>query len=137
MRTQSPDAVRPVSRLRGPHAFIALVCVFAVHGCGSGPASPDTPADATVTISATGVTPKEVHIKAWGHVQFVNNDAKPHQITSDPVQIHTDCPGVNEVGVLGTGGSGQTGALNLVRTCGYHDHIDEFNPLYQGRIIVE
>jgi len=83
------------------------------------------------------MTPKELHVKAYAHVLFVNNDGKPHQISSDPIQIHTDCPAVNEVGVLGPGGSGRTGALSLVRTCGYHDHLDETNATWQGRIVVE
>jgi hypothetical protein len=57
-------------------------------------------------------------IAMYANVLFVNHDGKPHQISSDPVQIHTDCPGINEVGVLGPGGSGQTGTLTVVRTCG-------------------
>lgn len=110
---------------------------LATQACGSTPDGPSVVPDATITIAASGVTPKEVRVKAWGHVLFVNNDARPHQIASDPVNVHTDCPGLNLVGLLAPGTSGQTGALNLPRTCGFHDHINETDPAWQGRIIVE
>jgi hypothetical protein len=83
------------------------------------------------------MSPKEVHVKAFGHVLFVNNDGKPHQISSDPVTIHTDCPPVNQVGLLAPGERGLTGTLTAVRSCGYHDHLDEFNATWQGRIVIE
>ena len=118
---------------------IALICLIGcvASGCGSGPSSPSGTPDATVTIGPSGVSPKEVRIKAGGRVQFVNSDVRPHQISSDPVQIHTDCPGVNQVGLLAAGARADTAALSAVRTCGYHDHNDEFNPIFQGRIVVE
>jgi hypothetical protein len=30
-----------------------------------------------------------------------------------------------------------TGTLNLARTCGFHDHNDEFNPSFKGLIVIE
>src|SRR5438045_408393 len=78
--------------------------------CGSNPTAPGEPA-ATVTIGATGVAPKEVQIKAWGRVRFTNSDARPHTIVSDPVDLHTQCPPVNNVGLLQPGESRDTGTL--------------------------
>jgi plastocyanin len=114
----------------------ALCCVLVSNSCGSSPSAPSS-ADATITIGAMGVSPTEVRIKAWGHVMFVNNDDRPHAIASDPVQTHSDCPGINQVGFLSPGESRLTGTLNLSRTCGFHDHNDEFNPAFKGRIVVQ
>lgn len=88
-------------------------------------------------IGASGVAPAEVRIKAWGHVMFVNNDVRPHTMASDPFELHSDCPGINIVGYLGPGDSRETGALNMPRVCGFHDHSNEFDPTLRGRIIVD
>jgi plastocyanin len=60
-------------------ALTAAACL--VGSCGDSATGP-TP-DATVTITSAGVSPKEVHLKAWNQVVFVNNDTQPH--TSCPI----------------------------------------------------
>ena len=104
---------------------------------GGGPSSPTPPSGSTVTISASGVSPVELRIAVGGRVTFVNNDVRPRAVSSDPVQTHTDCPAINDVGFLNPGQSRQTGALTVARTCGFHDHTDEFNNAFKGRIIVQ
>jgi hypothetical protein len=103
--------------------------------CGSRPSAPT--AAATITIGPTGVSPKDVHIRAWNFVTFVNNDTRTHTIASDPVDLHTQCPPVNRVGVLQPGESRDTSTLNLAGTCGFHDHGNPSDPAFQGRVIVE
>jgi plastocyanin len=103
--------------------------------CGSSPSAPS--AAATITIGPTGISPKDVHIKAWNFVTFVNNDARTHTMLSDPVDLHTQCPAVNRIGALLPGESRDTSTLNLAGTCGFHDHGSPSDPAYQGRIIVE
>jgi plastocyanin len=103
---------------------------------GGSPSSPSGAA-ATVTITATGVSPVEVRIAAGGRVQFVNNDSRPHAVSSDPLQVHTDCPAINDVGTLSPGQSRSTGVLSAVRTCGFHDHTNEFDDRWKGRIIIQ
>jgi plastocyanin len=94
------------------------------------------PTDATITITPSGVTPANVTVTVGGRVTFVNNDTAPHQPSSDPHPVHTDCPGVNQ-GVLQPGQSGTTLALTAVRTCGFHDHInDNTNASMRGTITV-
>jgi plastocyanin len=118
--------------------FLAVICVTpALAGCGG--SSPTTPSmsDATITITASGVSPAEVHIPVGGHVTFVNNDVRLHAMSSDPVQLHTDCPAINEVGVLNPGQSRSTGVFTAARTCGFHDHTNEFDDTWKGRIIVQ
>jgi hypothetical protein len=92
---------------------------------------------ATITITGAGTSPKEVRIAVGGVVTFINSDSRVHYISSDPIFIHTDCPTINDVGLLTPGQSRNTGAFATVRNCGYHDHTDESNPLFQGRILVE
>jgi plastocyanin len=90
-----------------------------------------------VTFSDSGVTPTEVHIPAGGRVTFLNNDARPHAVSSDPITVHTDCPSINDVGTLNPGQSRSTGPLTVARTCGFHDHTNETDPRWKGRIVVE
>jgi plastocyanin len=110
----------------------ALLCA----SCGgSSPINPSAN-DVTVTIRASGVDPKHVQIKAWAHVTFVNEDVRPHVVSSDPVPTHTDCPPINQVGYLNPGERRATGTLNEPRTCGFHDHLNENDPAYMGQIVV-
>ena len=68
---------------------------------------------------------------------FFNGDARPHSIFSDPATTHSDCPNINVVGFLSQGQSRDTRPLTTARTCGFHDHINEDNPAFMGRIVVE
>jgi len=86
--------------VRGFFALTAAACI--VSGCGDSGTGPTTQ-DATVTITSAGVSPKDVHVKAWNQVVFVNNDTQPHNIVSDPVNEHTQCPAINNVGYLPPG----------------------------------
>lgn len=104
--------------------------------CGSSnPSSPST--DTTITISSSGVSPVEVHVPVGSRVSFVNTDARPHAMSSDPIQVHTDCPAINDVGFLNPGQRGTTGVLDVKRTCGFHDHTNENEPIFKGRIVIE
>lgn len=116
--------------------FAALVCILVLEiACGSGPSEPSK--DPTITIGATGVAPTEIRIKAWSRVTFVNADVQPHTIVSDPVDIHTQCPPVNQVGALSPGESRSTGTLHLTGVCGFHDHANKSDGTMKGRIVVE
>ena len=115
---------------------VAAISLGVAIACGSGMSSSPS-SNTTITITSSGVSPTEVRVAAGGHVTFVNNDSRPHAMSSDPVQIHNDCPPVNDVGFLNPGQSGSTGAMNVKRTCGFHDHTNENDPIFKGRIIVE
>jgi len=41
------------------------------------------------------------------------------------------------VGFLNPGQSGATGTLNVKGACGCHDHLNESDPIFKGRILVE
>jgi plastocyanin len=115
---------------------------FALSFLGCGGSSP-TPAPSppvvgtTVTITANGVSPKNLQITPGARVTFVNSSAREHEMTSDPHPEHTDCPAINQVGVIVPGQSKETGNLNAVRSCGYHDHANPQNTSLQGQITIQ
>jgi len=129
-------------RFRDP--LLAAALLAGLPACGGGGSAPTTPptttlppsASATITITATGVAPKQVEIPVGGRVAFVNNDSVPHEMASDPHPVHTDCPPLNEVGALAPGRTGVSGALNTARTCGFHDHGQPGNAALQGAVVV-
>ena len=67
---------------------------------------------------------------------FVNNDSRIHQMSSDPHPEHTNCPEINFQNQLAPGERRQTGNLNDVRTCGFHDHLQNTNTSLQGTITI-
>jgi hypothetical protein len=78
-----------------------------------------------------------LHIQGWSQVKFVNNDTRPHTIVSDPVDLHSQCPAINQVGYLEPDESRNTGTLYLTRTCGFHDHNNQGEAGLRGRIVVQ
>lgn len=120
-------------------AAVLLAAAGACGGSGSGGGNPTTPPPVnpfTFTISTSGVSPKEFTVPPGTRVLFVNNDSRRRNMTSDPHPEHTDCPEINNVGLLNTGQNRETGNLNTVRTCGFHDHDDPNNASVRGRIII-
>ena len=119
-------------------AVVLLGCGAWSPGCGGSPSGPGpTDAAATITITSSGVSPKEVRVPFGSRVLFVNNDSQPHTVSSDPVDVHTDCPPINNVGTLAAGQSRTTGRLENLRACGFHDHNNETDPAFTGRITVQ
>jgi plastocyanin len=90
----------------------------------------------TITIGAAGVSPKSLTVAAGSRVMFVNRDTREHQMASDPHPDHTDCPELNQVGLLRAGESRETGNLVTVRTCGFHDHDQPTNEALRGTIVI-
>ena len=91
----------------------------------------------TITITASGVSPKNISVPAGSRVTFVNNDSRVHDMSSNPHPTHTDCPEINQVGFLQAGQTRQTGNLNTVRTCGFHDHNRDTDQSLQGTITIQ
>ena len=106
--------------------------------CGDDETEPTpNPTDATITITATGVNPTSVTINAGGRINWVNADTVPHHPSSDPHPSHTDCPGLGVSSPLNPTQSGQSGAMNTRRTCGFHDHLNDTNASLRGSVIIQ
>jgi hypothetical protein len=78
-----------------------------------------------------------VTIAAGGRVTFVNNDTRPHDMSSNPHPEHTDCPPMSDVGFLSPGQSRTSANFTVPRTCGFHDHGEPFNASLQGTIVIQ
>jgi hypothetical protein len=116
-----------IIRQTGVAAVVALAVACGGGGSNNNPGGPSPgggspgPSGATITIS---------------NGTFVNNDSRPHQISSDPHPNHTDCPPINGLGTVGANQTALTNALTTARSCGFHDHLDDTNPNLRGTIVV-
>ncbi|MEO5820390.1 MAG: hypothetical protein ABIT71_07760 [Vicinamibacteraceae bacterium] len=81
------------------------------------------PSGPTVTISASGLTPRTIEIPLGGRLTIVNNDSVSHDMGSDPHPGHEDCPELNLIGMLQPGQNRTSGNLVEARSCGMHDHL--------------
>ena len=118
--------------------IVTALLVFCA-ACDDAPSStPNNPSNPfTISISAGGlVSPKQLTVPPGTRVLFVNNQSRPHNMTSDPHPDHLDCPELNQVGLLNAGQSRESGNLVIVRTCGFHDHDDPDNVNLRGSIII-
>lgn len=135
--------------------LLVVALGMAVAGCSGGsnrgggstpttPTSPTNPTDpnqpvatTTITITASGVTPRRIIVAPGSRVTFINNDSRAHEMNSDPHPFHGDCPAIDDVGFIQAGQTKLTGNLTVVRTCGFHDHGLPNNTSLQGQIIVQ
>jgi hypothetical protein len=74
--------------------------------------------------------------RGGARVLFINNHTQRHQMSSDPHPEHTDCPEIDQVGLLSPGQNRETGNLVAVRTCGFHDHENPDHAALRGRIVI-
>ena len=118
-------------------ALVITALLFATVSCGDDETDPSpNPSDVTITITAAGTNPKNPMITAGGRIIWVNADTVQHQPSSDPHPLHTDCPALS-VGPLNPNQQTTSGELTTRRTCGYHDHLADTNPNFQGTITVQ
>ena len=103
-------------------------------GSGGGPGTAG-PIGATITIQNGRMNPSTVTVTAGQSVNFVNSDGRSRNVSSDPHPDHNQCTAMN-VGNLSNGQSRATGALTVVRTCGFHDHDDPDNGSLKGSVII-
>lgn len=108
---------------------LVVVGLCTLSACSGGSSStPTTPSTSTptvtntITISAQGASPRNIQIAQGSRVLIINNDTRSHNMTSDPHPEHTQCPELNQIGLLAPGQQRESGNMNTVRTCGFHDH---------------
>ena len=126
---------------RGSAAGV-LVLVLAACGGGDSPSSPSAPpvsgpAGTTINITSSGVSPRTLTVPPGTRVTFTNNDSRAHEMASDPHPDHTNCIEINQVGFLQAGQSRESGNLNTVRTCRFHDHVNPDTTSLQGSIVIQ
>ena len=123
-----------------------VVLALAFGACGGDSGTPSSPSPgggnatcgsgSTIVIANNTVCPSTLTVAIGTQVTFVNNDARSHNMVSDPHPEHTDCPELNQVGFLTSGQSRQSGNLVTARTCGFHDHDNFEIKTLQGSITI-
>jgi hypothetical protein len=103
---------------------------------GPPPAIPTTEG-ATLTLTGAGVSPKQVRVYQGTRVTFVNQDGTNHEIQSDPLHLHSDCPALNSVGFIVPGQARLSDPFSVARPCGFHDHINEGDGRFYGTVFVD
>jgi plastocyanin len=119
-------------------AICSILLFVAACGGGGGPSTaPDSASsEPIVNVTARGFEPPNVAVAVGGRVRFQNFDDRPHSIASNPIDTHTDCPWINEVGLLVPGQVKTTGRFPEARTCNYHDELSEVTQLLTGSITI-
>lgn len=123
----------------------AAVAVAMSCGGGSSPSTSTSPSGActpssnanTFVIQNNQICPQAMTVARGSQVTMVNSDSRVHDMDSDPHPEHTDCPELNQIGFLNPGQSRQSGNLNTVRRCGFHDHGDPGNAALRGTITIQ
>jgi hypothetical protein len=121
----------------GSMAILLAACGGSGSSSNPSPSPAPSPGGGTITISNNAVSPRNITIARGSQVTFINNDSRAHEMFSDPHPEHTDCPEINDVGFLNPGESRQTGNMNTVRTCGFHDHNQSTVLSLQGTITIQ
>jgi len=84
-----------------------------------------------------GVLPKQVRVFQGSRVAFIDAGAAVHEIRSNPLHLHTDCPELNAVGFIVTGQTNVSDPMQHVRGCGFHDHVNEADARFYGTVFVD
>ena len=132
-------------RLTAASSIVLLAFVVSACGGSDGPTAPSGGGGggggtgtvaATITITAAGASPRDVTVAPGSRVTFVNNDSRPHDMSSDPHPEHTNCTEIT-VGFVQPGQSATTQNLNRVRQCPFHDHNQPDVVSLQGTIRIQ
>lgn len=119
----------------------ALASTIAIAACGSSstPAPPTAPGPGgsvtIITITANGADQRNLTVTLGTRIRWVNNDTRPHEMSSDPHPEHDQCPEING-GLLAAGQSRETNNLVAAKTCGFHDHINPNQANLKGTITI-
>ena len=91
----------------------------------------------TITMTSSGVSPRDITVAPGSRVTFVNNDSQPQTWRRIRIPEHTDCPAAEQSASSLPGQSGITQNLNTARACRYHDHNQPTQPNLQGTIRIQ
>lgn len=88
-----------------------------------------------ITITANGADQRNLTVALGTRIRWVNNDTRPHEMSSDPHPEHDQCAEING-GLLAAGQSRETNNLVTAKTCGFHDHINPNQANLKGTITI-
>jgi hypothetical protein len=93
------------------------------------------PSSTGVRIGPSGLDPIELSAILGTCVVFVNQDTVAHDIRSDPHPGHSNCPALN-VGLVPSGKTSVTLAINTWGVCGYHDELAPDDERFKGHFVI-
>jgi plastocyanin len=125
-----------LNRILGVASVAAGLLLSGCGGGGSSPAGPSPTPNPSITITSSGVSPKQLTVTPGTRVLFTNNDTRTRDMDSDPHPEHNDCVEINNIGFISPGQTKETGNLNTVKTCGYHDHGNPDDTRFKGQILI-
>jgi hypothetical protein len=134
----------PVQLSRWVAAAATASVLSAALACGgsspsTSPSGACTPSGSpnTLVIMNNAICPQTIRVALGSQLTIVNQDSRTHEMTSDPHPEHTQCPELNQIGFLSTGGQRASGNLNTARTCGMHDHSDPDRASLKATITIQ
>lgn len=89
---------------------------------------------ATVEITATGFEPQTIKISKGQSITWINKDASPHQVASDPYPSNDALPSLNSDEPLAEGES-YSSTFEETGTFTYHDNVNPAGP--KATVLVE
>jgi len=128
-----------VALVTGAAALFALSCGgdSSSTGPSSGLTCSTLPTSTTFLYVNNTICPQSMTVSRGTRITVINNDSRIHEFNSDPHPEHTDCPELNQVGHLEPGQQRDSGNLNTVRRCGFHDHNNPDSRALQGSITIQ
>ena len=132
---------RPLLRAAAACTWVLAAIVSSTCG-GSSPSSPSPGTGGggnalVFTVTASGVSPRTMTVPNGSRIVFINNDSRPHDMTSNPHPTHEDCPEINQIGFLNPGQQRESGNLVTTRVCGFHDHDNPGTLTLQGSVTIQ
>lgn len=136
-----PSSPGVLPHMKTLHGFTMLAAATLLGACGgsdnTGGGATCTPgATTTVTITASGVSPKAVCVQPStaptnGIVRFTNNDTVAHSV----VHSGSTCAEL-DVGPIAPGTTASSAPLATAAVCQYHDPAAPTNTAFQGTVAV-
>jgi hypothetical protein len=130
--------------------LLVMLCVAPVPACSGGVSpSPNPPPPAvdqappppsgppSITVTASGFSPREVTIGVGGTVRLVNGDTRPHDLMGGLDPSRPECPEIANAGFLAPGQSRDAGPFPTAQVCNLHSHAFIGVAAFQGKIIVQ
>ena len=146
--TSGPDAAaKRISNMRKLSGVVGVVLLLVVaiaaltvasnnqNTTKSGTASlASSKPSAQVSIASSGFVPRTISVKVGQAVTWVNKDASPHKVASDPYPTDTTLSGLNSKTNLNTNDSFSY-VFSKAGTYTYHDEMNPYGN--QGTVIVK
>jgi hypothetical protein len=133
-----------------PRFLLVIFCLAPLTACsGAASRAPNSPTPAvdpappspsgppSITVTASGLSPREVTIVVGGTVRLVNGDSRTHDLMGGLDPSRPECPEIANAGFLAPGQSREAGPFATAQVCNFHSHAFTGVAAFQGKITVQ